>query len=428
MKIFLIICAIVVPIFVIANFLPFLSLILNIKETTSQKGYPEIEDIINGAEKIDAGKTNGAKSKPQNTSPKTTETPTKTPALTPASTPTSTPSAKQLTEEKPTAAIVPQEKCDNKSVIPEKLRNYIYYCADIYSTNAGALKSEVEKYGSERILLKGRNSDFDCPVSVGKFSDTAERCYNKALFTDSKELPKMMAIYGFSQLPQKVLYYHVGDYNEIEKLCEYQGASACFDGEKSLIFTSATSFGEPFYNTKPSSASFYEGANHEIKYEFTSANPAGCYLSDVHETIHFLNFLYNNKRYMRDWFEEAITHGTTLSFVKEICPPGIILTNVYKTENGVKTSISNFNILSLDDDFPLPSALESYSEGSECRRAIFREFMRMVEQRGLAFLPQYLSEVNKLNKSYDVDFSRALYYAAGSPADMKEFLQNHSCN
>jgi len=316
--------------------------------------------------------------------------------------------------------------CEDKGFAPKPLRNSKYFCLNVYSADADTVLTDFEKSGADRLLFYGKNSYFDCPVFLGKNQTLVNKCLNASLFLDYWQIRKMSEIIGVPSLSSKLYVYFLKTQKEIGDYCGVPTASACFNGDENALYLTAASSIDKFYQQE-FKASIYEGQNHEIAYNFNMKLPSNCYATDVHELTHFFNEQYFGYNIARQWFAESITYLLVPWILKDICPPGPSFSNVVKKANGQEQKLTSFDLTTLDLEDPLDSAIERYTEGNICMKAIFKEVARSYKESGSSVVPRFYFEIKRMNKSHENDFARALYLAEGSPQWLKTYFNQNGC-
>lgn len=322
-------------------------------------------------------------------------------------------------------------QCADLSFLPPAVADYRYACKGIYDSDPGVLAAAVAASGAERLILIGAYVYINCPASILKKKDVVTRCYNAAKFADSIQIPKMREITGIAAKGKKIHIYYADSLPQVAQLCNHPTASACMQtiNGRDTIYNNALSSGTPFYNAGvPVQASVYRGLDHEIAYNFTMTIKSDCYAAFTHEIIHSLQGQDDAlAKTMYSWIDEFLAFELTPFMVKEFCPPGTVFTNVVKTEDGQQTPVPNFDLSKLDLEDPMSSSSENYAEGRQCRRAIFNQMAGQLNQKGVLFIKLFYSQLEQTSPYDDMGFARALWAAAGSPIDMRDYFRAHGC-
>ena len=326
------------------------------------------------------------------------------------------------------------------TTVPDSVKNYTedcnkwnegvnYYCENIYRTNPADLDTKIDKSKHQRLLLYGQYSLIDCPLTISTNYNIAERCYQTAKFVDNWQIPRMASLLGFDIPDKKVHMYFTEKFEDVKILCNTsQPASACIRQGYDIIRFPMLYGKYPFHLAGLKLyGGLYEGLNQKVMYEFDETTLKGCYAPEAHELVHYFNYSVFGGS-ITPWAEEGFTRLIEYKMLDEdLCPPGKIYTNVYKTENGVTAKAPDFDMSKIDEAEPLTSDLEEYAEGYQCRKGVYMQFSRLLNDDGYGFVKDFYAEINKLRTSKDSDYARALWIGTGKTDKIKKFLNDNDC-
>ena len=170
-----------------------------------------------------------------------------------------------------------------------------------------------------------------------------------------------------------------------------------------------------------------KGLDQEIVYTYNETVPFKCFTPEAHEITHYLNSQYTSN--LAPWISEGITRLIEYKLLTQtLCPPGYVYTDVYKTENDIRTKVIGFKFTGINSSDPLSYDLEYYSEGKQCRKGIFMEFNKLLDDKGYSIIKPFYIEINTMGSFSDNDYARALWKAAGERSSVKTFLEHNECD
>ena len=316
--------------------------------------------------------------------------------------------------------------CQNLPQIPTQVKGKNYYCQNIYQVNPDKLTQEVQATKAPRMILYGRYIYFDCPTNLEGNFDVIYRCFKAAKFVDDWQLPKMFSLFGLQESKDKVYLYFGKTEIEVKQICQRTEGIACIKNGNQIYSPTLNSGQVIFSDPSQVETIFPEGKNQEITYKTKVGSPQNCYTPHIHELIHYINSQYFGGPAVF-WFEEGFNYLISNRIYSAICPPGPTFKETVKISEGKQEPLSSFNPDSLDQEEPLSTRLEGYSEDNQCRKTIFTQLSKYLDSQGLAFLPKFYAELKKLPSQHEVDFAKAVYLAGGSEENIKQLFRQKGC-
>ncbi|MDO8499730.1 MAG: hypothetical protein Q7S66_03650 [bacterium] len=323
--------------------------------------------------------------------------------------------------------------CDKLDIVPKQFRGAKYYCQNIYLTDSKQLKTQVGKTKPERILLYGQYSYYDCPVSSPAVSDMIDGCWKAAKFLDNWQIPQMIRVLGVK--PVKKVYYHFTKiHKEAEDICESLGAidaDACITPEGQVYISAGTASSKQFTSggeiKKASLVESSDGGTQPIVYNFTVTYPENCFSRDNHEILHFFDYQsYGNVA--PEWFEEGLVRLLARPILNQSCSPGLIFSNISKKEGGVVTTLTDFDLDSLDLEEPLSAGLAGYADGNQCRKGIYMQIARNIKEGGTVYIKNLYKALQKTKPTSESTAARAVWESSGKDKQVKQFLNQNECS
>lgn len=312
--------------------------------------------------------------------------------------------------------------CATESPVLGPLDSTKVYCVNLYRTDRTALTDAPSNF--ERALLTGQYSWVNCPINYDASLDAAGRCFDMAKFYDNWQLPKMFEVLGLGQPHQKIYLHYYKDPADVDRAC-HSNVVSCFKNEFA-VYRPAMMAGNNLFHTESDTGNYTLtiGQNREILYKYTETTPRNCFVPDLHETVHYLNFQFLGYK-LPVWLDEGITRIIESRLFKPLCPPnGQVYSNV--TKNGA--SVSNFSFDQLDIKEPLLNDFVAYSEGSQCRKGVYMQTARLLNTRGLSFVRNFYNELKILQDQHDETFAKALWLGSGRDESTRIFLMTNQCD
>lgn len=315
--------------------------------------------------------------------------------------------------------------CSDLWFVPAQLKNAVYACQNIYTVDQDTLVKSIPS-SADRVILAGKHSDYNCPVTSEKVSDILNQCYKRAKFLDTWQFPKTSQILGIPLPTQKVHFTVVNSYEQAKEICMQAGLDS---GAVICINDSVIYIPEEMLKERSSVLTAYEFerlGDEKITYKIRLVSPKNCPASHMHELQHFFDFQAYGKA--AAWFEESLVALVQDMMYSDICPPGFSYENVKKEVNGQKTSLPNFDLFSLNTEVPLTSRVEDYAQGNQCRRGIDMQIARSLRQQKTAYLPALFSALKGRNGNTESDIAKAVWESTQRESDVKNFLLSNSCS
>jgi len=256
-------------------------------------------------------------------------------------------------------------------------------CVNLYNATAQDLQTKIDSGKYDRIVVYGDNIIMDAPSALASYTDMGTRIYNVAKFSDLVTLPKLMGLFGISNLkdmsfgiaPYKAIFYRVSTLEEGASVCgiwpDGEKISSCAIGDGMTIISDRIIAPEDNASVRFNAASAPTNMYYFIKF------PTNCYTDDIfiHETTHNL-ISYSGQ--VPKWFNEQ-----TAGFVGRVGPEEVCGANTlekFRTKVDGK-EVKNYTPVKFLGIFPAAETSHDYPE-STCNQGVLTQWYRYLNEGG----------------------------------------------
>ncbi|MBI4101176.1 hypothetical protein HY441_01725 [Candidatus Microgenomates bacterium] len=193
-------------------------------------------------------------------------------------------------------------------------------CLNLYQTLPGDIQTKLSQGSYSRVILYGQRVIFDSPTQMAEVANLPKSLYDTTLFNDQITLPRLMDLYGFTDLnfpgnqkvnPYPSITYRLSNEVETDVVCSRDvDAAGCSESFYASMISS--NILKP-RQSEPQKAFIRPNSSDELSYDLKW--PANCYTDNIflHETAH--NFLesqrmkyaWNQPFVVPLWFNEQLS-------------------------------------------------------------------------------------------------------------------------
>jgi hypothetical protein len=308
-------------------------------------------------------------------------------------------------------------------------------CLNLFQTNPEEITQKIAEDQYDRIILYGERTVFDAPT----YSPNTKRNYLKDLydnvkFMDQIALPKMLSVYGLTDVNYSVtktyphLFYRISTLEEADSVCRYgdttEKVRGCARGYSSSIIP-ITAVGPQLSQALP-----IVRTSDKARFPYLAHYPADCYANDVflHETSHLLNDAGQGTTgvYVMDsWFNEQIAGYFEIFGADVVCGEGTVILQNKPEVKDVSKALAQFSSV-----FPPPSFSHDYPSDNTCRQALLTLWYKYLSQGDLKtnFKNFFVSQREFVPSfSSDEILAKFLLDLNKDPSS-RQFLTSHNCH
>ena len=345
---------------------------------------------------------------------------------------------------------LPSAEAVNRVIDCNQIRTYKanprnVLCLNLYRTNPDEIRTKLQNTVFDTVVLYGQTVIFDTALTINKPKDFESRIYNFARFTDLITLPRLLGLYGITDLnyinsdfaPYPALYIQVRNQVDVNDTCgsTYNIGGCSFYHFLIVIKDSAISEDQQYAKWK--SLNRNETDDHLF---YRETIPQDCYVSYIllHEAAHSLIFaremsiegmsLVGNMNRVPKWFNEEQAGMTSIMGLQWVCGADII-----GEKSGTFTKkVNNPGFLDFQAIYP-SNLIAGGSPDNDCQKALLTSFYRYladgaIEER----MPTIMSDIREKSKiqdylSIDTNFANLLLKYFEDDTEIKNFLKEKDC-